>query len=110
MRGDERAEPDIAARHNGRIVAENGQQRLAPEEDERHHDGKDDHALGNAQQQRALAAADLPRAEVLPDEGGAGLTEGAEDIISDDLDIERGARRGHDHRAKAVDRRLDDYI
>lgn len=58
--------------------------------------------LEKTQQQRFLAALDLARAEVLSDECRAGLREGVEDIVGDDLNVVGRARCRHDDRARLL--------
>ena len=92
------------------IVVEYGEQIFARKQYETDGDGRCDKIFYQAQKQRLSAAAYLPRAVVLPDEGGARLTEGVQHIVCENFNIICRAGCRNDHRAEAVDRRLDNYV
>ncbi len=72
------------------------------------HRGKD--AFGDGHTEDLPAAVELPGAVVLGYEGGACLGEGIQDVVTEDLDVERRTAGGHDHGAEAVDGSLDDDV
>lgn len=102
MRRHERNEPDVADLNDLRVIIENGQKLSAEGEDKPDGYGKGDEALEKAQKHCLFAATDVRCAVVLPDKGGACLTEGVENIIRYDLNVKRSAGCRHDDGPEAV--------
>ena len=105
--GKDENQTGIADGDNLRIVIEDRQKLFSCQQHQCDCGGRGDQIFDQAQQQRSFAASKLPRTVVLPHKGRAGLAERVEYIVGKHLDIERCAGCRHDHRAKAVDGRLD---
>ena len=110
IRSEENEQAAVADLDDLRVVVENGQQILARQQHDHDGDGGSDDVLAEGQKHGFFAAVDLAGAVVLADKGRARLAEGVEHVVGDDLDVERGARGGHDDGAEAVDGRLDDDV
>lgn len=100
IRSEENEQAAVADLDDLRVVVENGQQILARQQHDHDGDGRGDDVLAEGQKHGFFAAVDLAGAVVLADKGRAGLTEGVEYVVGDDLDVERGARGGHDDGAR----------
>lgn len=98
---------DVPDFHDLRVAVEDRQQRLSEQQNDCDRDCKRNAALQQAQPQRPPAALQFVRAVVLADKGGAGLREGVEYVVGDNLDIERRAGRRHHDRPETVDCGLD---
>ena len=107
MRGHDQHQADVARLHDFGVAVEDGEQGLSPEEDGPDGQAQDKDALSQAEGQGFPAAFYLPGSEVLPHEGGAGLAEGVEDIVSEDFNIVGCAGGCHHDGSQAVDGGLD---
>ena len=105
--GEHHQQPCITDGYNLRIIVENRQKILSGEQHQRDCGCRSDQVFDQAQKQGSFAASDLPCAKVLPDKGRAGLAERVQHIIGENFNVVCRTGRCHDHRAKAVDGRLD---
>jgi len=100
-------QPDHAEAHHDGVGVEHPQQRHPRQQDAAGKYRGEDLVQQQAPPHDHPAALRIPRARVLPGEGGAGLSEGVDDIVDDHFQIERGGGGRHHIRAQPVDGGLD---
>lgn len=108
--GKDRGQPDVAKPDHLRVRVEQGQELPAKEEHQRHARDLGDGILDEADPQDLPAAGQVAGTAVLAGEGGAGLAEGIQHVVAEDLDVEcgSGGRDGGD--PQGVDCRLDQDV
>ena len=92
------------------IAGEIGKDCVHGEEREYAVEERDDDGEGEAERGGAAAAREIARAVVLPDEGGAGLVDGEDAVVEENLDGEGRGGGGHDLFAEAVDGCLEHEV